>query len=113
MDNIGNVIDDVAAAGGDYTIINSISFTLDEPEDYYEDARKDAMEDAEDKAQQLADLSGVKLGAPISITETTSYYNDDVYYDGRYNEAIATPAAAISIGELEVTLSVAVVYNIE
>jgi uncharacterized protein YggE len=116
MDGIGSVIDDVAAAGGDYTVINSITFTLDKPEDYYEDARKEAMEDAEDKAQQLADLSGVDLGAPISITETTSYYNDDtIYYeDGRYaGESIATPSAAISVGELEVTINVAVVYDIE
>jgi uncharacterized protein YggE len=114
VDDAGSVIDDVAAAGGDYTIINSVSFTVDEPEDYYEDARKEAMEDAESKAQQLADLGGVNLGAPISIKEVTSYYNGNtIYYDGALSEAGATPSAAISAGETEVTLSVEVVYNIE
>ena len=112
VDDAGSVLDDVAAAGGDNTVINSISFTVDEPEDYYEDARKEAMEDAESKAQQLADLGGVTLGAPISITEVTSYYNGStVYYDSALGESVATPSAAISAGETEVTLTIEVVYN--
>ena len=108
----GGIIDAAAAAAGDYIRVNSIGFTVDEPESYLEDVRKEAMEDAEAKAKQLADLGDVKLGKPISITESGDSTPPVIYRD--YAES-ATPDAAgtaISPGELEVSLTVQVVYSI-
>ena len=112
-DEAGAVIDAVAQAGGDYTRVQDISFTVDDPTPYYEEARTDAMEDAKKKAEQLADLAGVGLGKPTYVSEGAVYLpptSRDFY------EAGAVPAPApttpISPGELKITLSVQVAYAI-
>ena len=43
IDNTGTVIDAVAQAGGDLTRIDSINFSIEDPEEYYEKARKEAI----------------------------------------------------------------------
>jgi hypothetical protein len=114
IEDTGAIIDAAARAGGDYIIINSVSFTVDEPSAYYEEARKLAMADARTKAEQLADLGKVNLGKPTYINETGAYMPvvRDFYSEG----AMLAPSAAptpISAGELEIRLSVQVVYGIE
>jgi uncharacterized protein YggE len=112
MAGIGSIIDAAVAAGGDYIRINSISFTVDEPEDYYEEIREEAMADAEAKAQQLAKLGGVKLGKPTYIAEFSSYDSTVVYRDVEAaGEASVT--TDISPGETEIWLTVQVVYSID
>ena len=112
IEDTGTIIDAVTAAGGDYTRINSISFTVDEPEACYEEARQKAMADAEAKAEQLANLGGVELGKPTYITESGGYYSPVIreYYEG----AVAVPSAEtpISPGETEIQLTVQVTYSI-
>jgi uncharacterized protein YggE len=109
IDKAGSIIDAVAAAGGDLTRINSISFSVDDPSAYYDEARQEAMADAKAKGEQLAELSGVKLGKPIYISEGTIY---PVYQRSMY-EAAAPAPTPISPGEMELTLSVQVVYAID
>jgi len=112
IDDTGGIIDVAAAAGGDYIRVNSISFIVDEPEAYLEDARQEAMEDAEAKAKQLADLGDVELGKPIYIAEAGGSIPPVIYRD--YAEG-ATPdvvETSISPGETEVQLTVQVVYSI-
>ncbi|MFC1897720.1 SIMPL domain-containing protein [Chloroflexota bacterium] len=62
IDKTGAIIDAVAAAGGDYTRIDSIDFSVDDPSAYYEEAREEAMTDAKTKAEQLAELAGGQIG---------------------------------------------------
>jgi uncharacterized protein YggE len=112
MDDTGSVIDDAVAAGGDYTIVNSVSFTVDEPEAYYEDIRVEAMADAKDKAEQLAHLGGVKLGKPIYISEGSGYSRTTVYYDSKAPEGAVVPTD-ISPGEVEIQMTIQVVYSID
>lgn len=113
LDDTGAIIDAVAEAGGDYTRINSIGFTVDDPTDYYEEAREKAMEDAEAKAEQLADLAGVDLGKPIYINESGGYIPVPREYYVGVPEAVPAPAPSpISPGETEISLTVQVVYSI-
>ena len=113
IENIGTIIDAVIAAGGDFTRINSISFTVDDPTPYYEQARAQAMEYAKAKAEQLADLGGVELGQPTYISESTyyspNYYRGDVAFD----EGIPAVETPISPGELEITANVQIAYSID
>jgi uncharacterized protein YggE len=113
VDDTGAIIDAVVEAGGDYTRINSISFTVDDPTDYYEEVRELAMEDAQDKAEQLAKLAKVNLGAPTYISEGSIYVPTP--YDFYRGEAAPVPAPTtpISAGETEIRLTVQVVYSIE
>ena len=106
----GSIIDAVAEAGGDFTRINSISFSIDDPSEYRIEARDKAMADAKAKAEQLANLGGVTLGKPTYISESISYpiYPPSV----GVAEAAPAPVTPISPGEMKVSLDIQVVYAI-
>ena len=113
MDRIGSIIDAVVVAGGDLTRINGISFSVDDPSAYYEQARDKAMADARAKAEQLAELAEVTLGKPAYISEGT-IYAPTVYRQDFAEKAAGAPAMDTSIvpGELEISLNVQVAYAI-
>ncbi|MDD5704048.1 MAG: SIMPL domain-containing protein [Dehalococcoidales bacterium] len=115
MENVGSIIDTVAAAGGDLTRINGISFTVDNPEQYYAEARDQAMKDASGKAEQLASLSGVTLGKSTYVSENVSAppipYNG--IYFARDAAAGSAPETAISPGESDIIINVQVAYAIK
>ncbi|MBI2830135.1 MAG: SIMPL domain-containing protein [Chloroflexi bacterium] len=112
IDKTGAIIDAVAAAGGDLTRINSISFTIDDDTAYLKDAREKAMADARAKAEQMASLAGVKLGKPIYITE--SFYTPPIPLPFLRSEAGApAPTTPISPGEMDITVTVQVNYAIQ
>jgi len=116
VDDTGALIDAVTKAGGDLIRINSISFTVDDPSAYYEEAREKAMADAEAKARQLARLAGVKLGEPTYINESGGFISPPVPYRVETMAPMPAPAAPptpISPGETEIRLTVQVVYSIE
>jgi uncharacterized protein YggE len=113
IDEIGAIIDAVAVAGGDYTRISNISFSVDDPTPYYDEARQEAMADAKDRAEQLAELAGVTLGEPFYISEgVQASTSRDVYYEGVMIPAPVLPTS-ISPGEMELTLTVQVAYAIQ
>ncbi|MBU2536384.1 MAG: SIMPL domain-containing protein [Chloroflexota bacterium] len=114
VEDTGTVIDAVARAGGDYIKVNSISFTVDDPSVYYEEARELAMADAKARAEQLADLGKVKLGRPTYISESgASMPVVREFYAGAPMPAPAAAPTSISPGETEIRLSVQVAYSID
>ena len=106
----GSVIDAVTVAGGDLTRVNSIQFSLDDPTTSIDKAREKAMANANDKATQLAKFAGVKLGKPISISESSSTPPYPVYAKDVAGSSSSTP---ISAGTLDITLDVQVLYAIQ
>jgi len=110
IDKAGAIIDAVAVAGGDLTRIDSISFSIDDPTPYLAEAREKAMADAKAKAEQLARLSGVTLGKPTYISES-SYFPSPapIRLGDKEASSVETP---ISPGETDITISVQVVYAI-
>lgn len=114
VDDTGTIIDAVARAGGDLTRINSISFTVDDPSQYHEEARGKAMADAEAKAEQLADLADVRLGDPTYISESGGFMPvPSPIYRGFAEAAAPAPTTPISPGETEIRLTVQVTYSIK
>ncbi|MGD9115649.1 MAG: SIMPL domain-containing protein [Dehalococcoidia bacterium] len=114
MEAIGDILDAVADAGGDLTRVSNIAFSVEDPTEYYAEARDEAMADALAKAEQLAELAGVELGAPTYISEGTIY--SPVNYRDAAGSAVPTAEGlktSISPGELELSLSVQVAYAIE
>jgi uncharacterized protein YggE len=111
IEQAGPIIDAVAAVGGDYTRINNISFSVDDPTPYYKEARQKAMADAKDKAEQLAHLAGIGLGKPTYISEGT-VYPPVVYRDAGMEAMAPAPTTPISPGEIELSLTVQVAYAI-
>jgi len=111
IDNASKVIDDAVAAGGDLTQIQGIDFTIDDPSKLQDEARAEAVKDAQTKAERLADLAGVKLGKPISISESGAappMPSREALLGGA-----ASDVSPIEPGEMEVTLDVQVLYAIE
>lgn len=108
----GSIIDAVAEAGGDLTRIDSINFAVDDQTAYHKEAREKAMADAEAKAKQLAELAGVRLGKPTYISESTYFQPPTplVRMAEMKSSAVETP---ISPGEMEISISVQVVYTIQ
>jgi uncharacterized protein YggE len=108
----GKVIDAVTAAAGDATQINGVSFSVDQPEKYYDQMRSLAMADAAAKAKQLASLGNVVLGKITYISE----YSDSgtpIYVKSAGaamdSASVTTP---ITPGETELQLTVQVIYAI-
>lgn len=112
MAKIGSIIDAVAIAGGDFTRIDNIGFSIEDPSAYQEEVRQKAMADAQSKAGQLAALAGVKLGKPTYISESV-YLPVPIYRQGLEKVAGAPMAETpISPGEMEISLNVQVTYAI-
>lgn len=109
IDKAGEVIDDVVAAGGDLIRINSMGFAIDDDSQYRAEARAKAVADAIAKAEQLADLAGVRLGNLTYITE--SYYAPAPVYRG-YDAVAEGAATQISPGETTVSATVQLIYAI-
>ncbi len=110
INKTGSIVDSVVEAGGDFTRIDGISFSIDDPSEYRTEARNKAMTDAKTKAEQLANLSGVRLGKPTYISESISY---PVYSQPpRLAEGAVAPTTPISPGEMMVSIDIQVVYAI-
>jgi uncharacterized protein YggE len=108
----GRIIDAVAQAGGDLTRINSISFSVEDPTTYYQQAREKAMIDAQNKAEQLAGLAGITLGEPTYVAEGTQ---TSPVYTSSSGITLSVPAPTIIVppiseGEVKITLTVQVAY---
>jgi len=72
LDDVGNVVDSSAEAGGNLIRINSISFTVDDASAYAEQLRQFASADARAKAELYAAAMGVQLGPLVYLNEAGS-----------------------------------------
>ncbi len=111
IDTAGTVIDAAAQAGGDAIRINGIAFTIDDPKPLERQARDLALRDAIAKARQIAEVTGVTLGAPTLITQQGGapiIQKAELFARG----AAADVVTPIVPGEAEVTVQVQVVFAI-
>jgi len=114
LDKAGDIIDSVATAGGDLTRIEGISFTVEDPTPYQDEAREEAFARARAKAEQMADLSGVNLGKVTYITESYGYVPRIVAPMAAVSEdAGMDMKTVISEGELEISVSVQIGFEID
>lgn len=111
IDGIGELIDAVAAAGGDAIRFNGIAFGHENPEALTEQARELAIADARAKAEQLAELTGVTLGEPVSIVET-SWAAPFAAGAGRAEMAFDMAATSIQPGTAGVSVTVQATWAI-
>ena len=119
LDAIGEVIDQVVTAGGDVVRINRINFTLEDPKPKMTELREMAVADAKAKAEHLAELSDVKVGRLIYISEGASGPSFGGFAGGSVWPAAPAPAhleslsaPSVSGGEVTLTLVVRVGFAI-
>lgn len=111
---VGTIIDSVVQAGGDLIRVSGISFSVEDPTNYYQQAREKAMTDAKNKAEQLAKLAGVTLGKPTYVAEGAQ--SSASYSSSMGGMAIPAPTIVMSVppistGETKITLSVQVAFS--
>ncbi|QBJ98301.1 DUF541 domain-containing protein [Rhodococcus sp. ABRD24] len=110
----GSLIDAAASAAGDAVRVQQTTFSIDDDSDLRAQARAAAVQQAQAQAKQIADAGGVKLGSIRSITEVppNQIQPDPFMRTPSPNMAfdMATPVAA---GSQELSVNVAVVYDID
>ena len=116
MEKVGTIIDAAVAAGVDYTRINNLNFSVDDPSAYYDEARVKAIADAKGKAEHIASLTGMKLGEPTFISESTISPVYETFMAGNTPMPVPAPAPApapsISPGEIEISVNMQIAYSI-
>ena len=115
IDRIGEIVDDTAKVGGDLLRIEGINFTVEDIEPYMSTLRQKAVLDAFSKAKEYASFSSVELGSVISIVESGSpslRSSSDMGYEMMRSMA-SSPTTPIDTGELDLKLSVQMVFSIK
>lgn len=112
LDNAGMVIDAVADAAGDLVRVDGINFAIEDDAELRDAAQAAAVADMQRQAERLAELSGVKLGRLVFLSEA-DYYPAPIIERSVALSADADAALTpISAGELAVNASVQGIYLI-
>ena len=110
LDSIGTILDLVANNGANS--INGIYFDLSNKASAQDQARQLAIEEAKKQAEQIASITGVKLGKLISINVYVSSAPYAVEGKGGGGVAMAAPSVPVSTGQMNITASSNLVYEI-
>ncbi len=102
IDDLGKILDAAVAAGANN--IYGVSFSIDDPTPYQQQARAAAVKDAMDKASQLAKAGGVTLGKIIWISEGS--IAPSPVFRAAAAPSFANAAVPVETGQLEIDVSV-------
>jgi uncharacterized protein len=98
----------IVSTGGDATRISSVSYSIADDSQLVKDARARAFNDAKDRADQYAQLSGLRLGKVLSISEATG----STPTPGGAPRAMPS-AVPLEPGQQEVRFSVTAVWELD
>lgn len=107
--DIGEVLD--AAVGAGTNTVNSVNFGLKDTSSAQQEALSKAVADAMSKAETIAGAAGVNPGRIMSISES-SFTPGPISTRLAFAE-VASSSTPIVPGEVEVTASVSMTYEIE
>jgi len=114
---VTKAIDDLSKI--DKIEIGSISFDIENKKSFYTKARELAFAKAKQKAEELARLGEVKLLKPVSIADQTYDYayapqpQSNVAWEKAAGSGNTANSADLSTGQLEINLSLQVIWAIE
>jgi hypothetical protein len=112
FNKINVIIGGLSDAGANQ--ISNISFSIDEPEDYKNQARIEALKKIEKRAQLLSKETSLKLGKIVSVSES-GIFPSPIYRDlkATVGSEEAPPSAPIETGTQEITVTLTVSYEIK
>jgi hypothetical protein len=115
MDKAGEMLSGAVDRGANN--VSGLSFTVDEPDKYQNQAREEAIAKAKEKAKAVAKAGGFGVGRLLGIEEGGYQPYYDRYYgmagDMKAMEASApAPAPSIEPGSQEITVNVTLRYEI-
>lgn len=121
LDKSGEIIQ--AAGVNGVNQVSGLSFKVDEPEQYREEARRKALENAKEKADELAQVTGVRLGKIISFSESAGggvppvpffrggYAEESMAMDVTVEPQMAAPQ--LEAGSEEIYVTATIVYEVK
>jgi uncharacterized protein YggE len=110
LSNASKVLALIVSTGGDATRINSVNYSINDDSQLVKDARTRAFNDAKDRADQYAQLSGLKLGKVITISELADGGTPPIPMP--MPRAMATTEVPLSPGQQTVGFSVTVSWEL-
>lgn len=115
LDEVGTLIDQVTAAGGDLIRFQGVSFSIEDTKALEIEAREAAAADLMAKATQIADLTGVALGKPVFIAEVSRSAPKTLAIASaqRFDGIAAAVETPILTGELDVVITLQARYAIQ
>jgi uncharacterized protein len=113
LSDAGAAVSDAAAAGGNATRIDSVSFDIEDNQQLVDQARTAAFADAKAKAEQYAKLAGRSLGRVSQVSESTDTQPRPVPYAAMDAAGAAEKSAVpISAGSQQVSVTTSVVWEL-
>lgn len=109
LKNLGKTLDAVVKGGGN--TINGISFAVDKPEQFQNEARVEAIKDAAAKAELYAQAVGYKVKRIVTISEQEFYPQPPMPVMMRMQD-VAAEATPIAAGEVSLVQTVNVVFEL-
>ena len=109
LKNLGKTLDAVVKGGGN--TINGISFSVDKPEQFQNDARVEAIKDAAAKAELYAKAVGYKVARIVTISEYDYSPQPPMPVMMRMQD-MAAEATPIAAGEVALVQTVNVVFEL-
>ena len=118
LGKVGEVMKGVVENGAN--TIDSLIFSIDDPNTLKQEARKKALENAKAKAQELAKVAGLSLGKVKNFSESDIFYPTPMPYAldsravgmGSSGEGVAA-SPDIQPGSTKVTASVSVTFELK
>jgi uncharacterized protein YggE len=110
---VGDVISQATAKGAN--VVDSLQFTIDNPEQFKDQARAKAIEQAKTNAQNLAKESGVKLGKIINVYENYTYpmaYSSNAKLGVSGADMAQAPVPSIQPGQQEIDVTINLTYQV-
>lgn len=115
LGKVGDIMKGVVENGAN--TINSLNFTIDDPNDLKQEARKQALENAKAKAEELAKVAGLSLGKVRSFSEGETGLPPMPMYDYAYERSMGAggggAAPDIQPGSTTVTATVYVTFELK
>jgi len=111
LTKVGTTIDAAVEAGANN--VGGLTFRLDDTSKVETQARDAAMADAKATAEQLAAAAGTKITGVISITETGGSVPMPIYYGEAAAGAMRDASTPVQAGNVEIDVTVSVVYSME
>lgn len=109
---IGDIISKATTSGSN--LVGDLQFTIDNPEQFKEQARAKAIAEAKANAKNLAKESGISLGKIINIYENNYYapmYSSSVKGIGG-GVADSAPVPTIQPGQQEINITINLTYQV-
>lgn len=111
LTTVGTTIDAAIDAGANN--VGGLSFRLDDTSAVESAAREAAMAAAKAKADELASAAGVTVTGVVSISESSGSFPMPIYYGEAAGAAMRDASTPVQAGNVEISITVNVVYSIE